>query len=517
MKTGLPVPLKEQYPEKRSERREKRAEKSSPIDLLIEESNERKKLFRPNHFFDLHLARGCALDLEEIERGEREIYIDFNTRKQHIGCIGTTGAGKTRLMIHMIVQDILAGNSVFVVDPKYDEALLASVIEAATMAGRLDELVYFNPILPDLSNKLNLLYSYYIPEELVDHIVAGVRAREEYFENIAYEVTSSIILGLYALAKAKREKFNVNFYEVKRWCSYQSLAELKNNLIYLTNSSDDEVRTLASDVVLFLDQILSSPADFFAKVSSSLRTVLTSLSAFTAGKLVGKATANEFLIRLEEGKPVIAYCNTGILLMRKTSHIFGRILISMIQSLIGRVLAAGEKIHPPLIIYLDEGQNVLYKGIDELFVKGRAANVSINFFTQSFSSLKSVMGDEYARVIIDNISTWIYFRVNCEETARFIEKSLPTPRGYSKRLVPGRDGSMVILGEAAQPFFDSNKIMILPNRRFVLKLKDKFYICDTPEVKDPKLKIFLPVDFRHNSKISIKISEAGIYEKELHH
>ena len=499
---NLPAPYYEKVPDKHIKLN---LTKDSPVLFLIKESEKRKKTFKPNYFFNLHFGKGCYLDIEKIEKGEKDIYIDFNTRRQHIGCIGTTGAGKTRLMIHMIVQDILAGNSVFIIDPKYDEALLASVIEACVLAGRLDEFIYFNPIFPDLSNKLNLLYSYYIPDELVDHVVAGVRAKEEYFENIAYEVTSAIILGLYALAKAKKEEFNTNFYEVKKWCSYNSLTELKNSLTYLINSTDEEVRNLASDLVLFLEQILSSPADFFAKVSSSLRTVLTSLSASTAGKLVGKATTNEFITRLEEGKSVVTYCNTGVLLMRKTSHIFGRILMSMTQSLIGRTLAVGKKIHPPLIIYLDEGQNVLYRGVDELFAKGRAANVSINFFTQSFSSIKSIIGDEYARVIMDNISTWIYFRVNCEETAMLIEKSIPPSRIYNKRLVPGKDGSMVVLGEDTKSLLDANRIMILPNRRFILKLKDNFYICNTPEVKDPKLKILLPLKDME-SKLKFNIS-----------
>ncbi|MGC9100047.1 MAG: type IV secretory system conjugative DNA transfer family protein [Caldisericum sp.] len=468
----------------------------SPVDTLIEISNKKKKKLKPNYYFDLHLGRGCILDLEEIEKGEIDVYVDFKTRLQHLGCIGTTGTGKTRLMIHMIVQDILAGNSVFIVDPKYDDTLLSSVITAACVAGRLDDVIYFNPILPKISNRINLLASHYILDEIVDHVVTGVKAKEEYFENVAYEVTLSIVLGLYALAKAKGEKFNINFYEVKKWCSYNSLAELKNNLSYLTNSNNEEIRKLASDVILSIDQILSSPADFFAKVSSSLRTVLTSLSISTAGELIGKASYNELLSRLENGKSVIAYCNTGVMLMRKTSHIFGRILTSMIQSLIGRILAKGSKLVPPLIIYLDEGHNMLYRGVDELFAKGRAANVSVNFFTQSISSIKNVMGEEYAKIIMDNISTWIYFRVNCEETAMLIENSLPKSKSYTKRFVPGKDGASVILGEAQLPLYDAGRITKLPNRRFILKLKDKIYICDTPEVKEPNLRIILPLDLR---------------------
>ncbi|PMP96087.1 MAG: hypothetical protein C0169_04825, partial [Thermodesulfobacterium geofontis] len=136
-----PVPYIERPPKKKEPSKPK-----SPVDTLIEISNKRKKNIKQNYYFDLHLGKGCILDLEEIEKGEMDIFIDFPTRLQHIGCIGTTGTGKTRLMIHMIVQDILAGNSVFIVDPKYDDVLLSSVITAACAAGRLDDVIYFNPI-----------------------------------------------------------------------------------------------------------------------------------------------------------------------------------------------------------------------------------------------------------------------------------------------------------------------------------------------------------------------------------
>lgn len=509
----LPVVYKEQPPKKK--KIQAKQKNLPPVEKLIEISKKQKNKFPPNYKFDLHLGKGIVLNIIELESGEKDVYIDFNTRKQHLGCIGTTGAGKTRLMTYMALQDIFAGNSVLIVDPKFDESLLASVIEAATLSGRLDDFLYFNPILPEISNRLNLLYSYYIPDELVDHVVAGVRAKEEYFENVAYEVTLSIIMGLYALAKAKGEKLSINFYEVKKWCSYNSLAELKNSLSYLVNSNDDEVRRLSKDVVLFIDQILSSPADFFAKVSSSLRTVLTSLSASALGDLIGKANYNEFLHRLETGKGVIAYCNTGVLLIRKASHVFARILISMIQSLIGRILSAGKTLMPPLVIYLDEGQNVLYRGIDELFAKGRAANVLLNFFTQSISSIKAVAGDEYARVIMDNISTWIYFRVNCEETAKFIEKNLPQSKIYKKRFSPGTDGSLVILGEDETPLYNADKILRLPNRRFLLKLKDRFYVCNTPDVKDPKLKITIPLDIGKGFTPLLGLNNLNTYETQI--
>lgn len=471
--------------------------KKSDIEKLIELSKKNKENAVFNPYCDIHIGKGCFIPYtRELDKVKvTEIFLSADERKQHVGCIGTTGSGKTRLIMHMVTQDILAGNSVLIVDPKYDADLFARVIEAATIAGRLDEVIYFNPVVSSVSAKLNLLYSYYLPDEIVDHVVAGVRAREEYFENVAYEVTTAIVLGLYALAKAKGEKLDVNFYEIKKWCDHQKLGELYQSLEYLVYSNDPEIRQIALDVRMFIEQIRSSPADFFAKVSSSLRTVLTSLSASTIGDLVGKARQNEFIQKLESGERVIVYCNTGVLIMRKAAHILGRIIISMIQSLIGRLLARKAKLEPPLVLYLDEGQNVLYRGVEELFAKGRAANVWVNFFTQSISSLDSVIGKELARVIIDNISTWIFMRVNCEETAKYVENIFPRTSQFKKRFVPGGEGAMVVLGESEEPVFDHIKIMTLKQRRFLMKTASgKYYIGEVAEVPDPKITIIFPLE-----------------------
>lgn len=509
LKKDLPVPYQEWYPEK--EKKIKADTTSKGVEFLLNLSKKNKTNVS-NPFFDLYIGKVVSLENLETLQKEKDLYIKASERKHHIGCIGTTGSGKTRLIMHMVTQDILAGNSVLVIDPKYDEDLLARTIEACIVSGRLDELIYFNPVVPSLSARLNLLYSYYLPEELIEHVVAGVRAREEYFENVAYELTTAIVLGLYALAKAKGQKLNLTFFEVKKWCSHEKLGELYHSLEYLVYSPDPEIKQLAKDVRLFIEQIRSSPADFFAKVSSSLRTVLTSLSASSVGDIIGKATYNEFINRLENGKRCIIYCNTGVLLMRRASHILGRIIISMIQSLIGRILSAGKRLNPPLVIYLDEGHNVLYRGVEELFAKGRAAGVWVNFFTQSVASVKGIIGDELATVILDNISTWIYMRVNCEETASYIKKMLPKVTLFKKRFVPGGGGATVILGQEEDSCLDIQDIIGLPQRRYIVKtVNGRFYLGKVPEVPDPKIKIIFPFNKVEKNLIENIVDEKVSY------
>ena len=441
----------------------------------------------------LHLGRAFPADPADMKHGEIDLFMPYEHRGHHLACFGTTGAGKTRLIMHMVTQDILAGLNVLVVDPKGDDLLFGKIVEAAAAAGRLDELIYFSPIFPDFSTRLNLLSYYYMPDELVDHIVSGVKAREEYFVNVAQEVSTAIILGLLALARARGEKFQINFYEVKRWCSYDSLAQLKTSLEYLRYAKDSKVRALAEDVILMIQQILSSPSDFFAKVSSSLRTVLTALSSSAVGEVVGKATYNEFIRRLECGERAVVFCNTGSLMMRRSAHIVGKVLISMIQSTIGRFLASGRKVNPPLVIYLDEGHNVLYRGIEELFNKGRAANVWINFFTQSLAQMEEAVGKEATRSLVDNMSTWAFMRVNHPETAHFVEQAAPIVRVYRKRYIPGGGNILVPISEEEVPAVRGDFLTRMENRRFVFKSVDgKFYYGEIPYVPDPKVRIKFP-------------------------
>ena len=97
--------------------------------------------------------------------------------------------------------------------------------------------------------------------------------------------------------------------------------------------------------------------------------MITSLSSGSVGEIIGKDPANKFIERLEAEESVMLVVQTGSLLTRKTAHIMARVLLSMVQSFVGRVLASQNKIDPPLAVHVDEASNVLYFGIDDLFNK----------------------------------------------------------------------------------------------------------------------------------------------------
>jgi len=346
----------------------------------------------------LHIGQCLSLS-RNIRVGELEepsdLCLDPVERAGHFGCFGTTRIGKTRLLMHLISQDIRGGRNVVVIDPKGDADLFSMVVESAALAGRLDDLLLVTPIYPELSVRIDPLAYYYMQDELVDHVISGIKAKDEFFINVASEITTVIVQGMIALAWAKGEKPRLCFNDIKQRSTRETLEKFGSTVSYIRDHPDGKVSSAAREVCDNIGQIVTSPPDFFAKVSSSLRTTLTALTSSTTGMIIGKAQTNEFVKRFEEGKGVILICNTGSLLARRTAHIIGRVLLSMVQSTVGRFFTHGKKLNPPLCLYLDEGHNVLYKGIQELFNKSGGAGVWIHFFTQSVAQIEDEVGPQY--------------------------------------------------------------------------------------------------------------------------
>ncbi len=173
------------------------------------------------------LGYGYRLD----EPGKiRKIKLRDSDRKGHLFCFGSTRIGKTRLIELMIEQDIRKGYSVVLFDPKGDIDLFSKVVQVAYEEGREKELCLVTPIFPRCSARMDPLAYYYMPEELVSHVVSGIKAREEFFINIAYETTFVIVQALLFFAKIKNEKSTLNFNTIKERASYKDLKNLEEQL-----------------------------------------------------------------------------------------------------------------------------------------------------------------------------------------------------------------------------------------------------------------------------------------------
>ena len=97
------------------------------------------------------------------------------------------------------------------------------------------------PIYPDHSVKLDPLSHYYMEDELVDHVVSGIKAKEDYFIAIASEVTGAVVSGLAIKAKKQGKDLNANFSDIKSRVTYKDLQDLKQELLLLKDALPEAV------------------------------------------------------------------------------------------------------------------------------------------------------------------------------------------------------------------------------------------------------------------------------------
>jgi len=414
-----------------------------------------------------------------------EISIDDDVRSGHFGVFGTTRVGKTRLIENIIEQDIKKGYNVVVIDPKGDTDLFSKILQVSAESGRLDDVMMLTPVFPDYSIMIDPLKNYYMEEELIDHVVSGIKAKEDYFIAIAQEVSQVVISALALIhrstAGCTNPKINISFLDVKKWSDYLSLKRLRVLIDTLPGGDD-----LRAD----MDQILTSPQDFFSKVSSSLRTTLSALTSGSTGQIIGKCTVNEVIKRFEEGRGVTLFVNTGSMLARRTAHIIGRVLVSMLQSMIGRFYASNRKLDPPLCLHVDEGHNILYKGIQELFNKGGGANVWLHLYTQSMAQMLEEVGPDVTRSIVDNINTWGYMLINHPETAQYVEDTSPMVKKFDSLL---SFNSGITLKEKEEKQILAPQVLQLPKRHFYLRSYGKLYRGCTTDVSRRYVNVGLPL------------------------
>ena len=387
------------------------------------------------------------------------IAVSDSSRKGHFWCFGTTRVGKTRIMENMVEQDIRKGYSVVVIDPKGDIDLFSKIVQVAFEEGRDRELILVTPIYPHLSAVIDPLAYYYMPEELVGHIVSGVEVgKERFFFNVAYEISLVIVQALIMLAawEGKAKSFNLN--DVKNKMSREELEKLKGQIDCVDT---EEAKQLSSDI----QKILNSPQDYYGKVSSSLRVALMELTSGNIGKVIGKADENRFIDHLEKGKPVIMVVHLGSLITRKAAFTLGKVVISMVQSFVGRVFSSGRRVTPPLCLYIDECQNVLYYGIEDLFAKAGGADVWVHGFAQSVSQLYAMIGKDYGNAILDNTNTKLFMRVPDTDTASYVAKHFGEFRRYSPIL--NVDGG-VSVREEEDTILKPSDILELAEREFYL-------------------------------------------------
>lgn len=433
----------------------------------------------------INLGYGFSLD----KRHELlPLQISNSVRNSHMITWGTTRVGKTRLAESLIEQDIMAGRSVVIIDPKSDMSLFDKVVFLAEKTGRVEDLMLISPIFPELSARIDPLASYYMPEELIGHIISGIAgdgSDNQFFFDYAMMLSSAIVHSLITIDRHSHRQPSMNMSRVERYVSYEGIQELKEIMEEL--EQDDMTKELSQR----LGSLLQQGPEHMSKVSTSLKVALAEQNTGAIGKIIGKADSNRFLIRMEEGKSVIMVVHLGAMLANRAAYTMGKVILSMIQSFVGRTLVGDRKVvDPDLCIYIDEFHACIYPGFGDMIAMCGGANVKLHLFTQTISQLYKAVGEDATKAIIDNANTKIFMRVPDAETADFVSRHLGE---HKKKDAMLSMGGGIMLRQTDDVRVKPAEIMDLGPREFFLQTYSGLYRGKTLEVRPSPLRVRFPI------------------------
>jgi hypothetical protein len=334
-----------------------------------------------------HHGVNTLIGLTEVER-ERHMYI-----------VGGTGSGKTTMLQYMIVQDMVSGKGLAVVDPHGDmaETLLGHVPD-----NRIDDVIYLNP--DDLSHPIgiNIL-------ELEEGLSGDDLLREK---DLITESTISVLRKIFSEDDTGGHRIEY----ILRNAIQTALTTESPTLFTIYNLLNDKkyrskiVKTLGDkNLKNFWDFEIGKAGDFQKVKMASGITAKIGRFLFSASVdrvMNQKKSTIDFEKILDEGKILICNFSKG-LLGEDTSSLFGTIVLAKLQLASLRRSRTKELHRRPFYLYVDEFQNFATMSFVQMLSEARKYKLFLIMAEQSTAQQdQSRMVD----IILANVGTIVCFK-----------------------------------------------------------------------------------------------------------
>lgn len=299
-------------------------------------------------------------------RPESELVLPDALLDRHVLVLGTTGAGKSRLLELLALQAVERGDAVAVIDPKGDARLLDRLRRAAGPRFRLFSLPH-----PERSVRYNPVGRFHDVREVADRIAALLPASGDAlpFRNFGWEIVHTAATHL-----ARRGRV--------------TLRGLKHAAL------DRPVGALAG-----------RPRDHYLKTASALVPLLSKLSGELLSPPDGGLTWEEV-----DRDRLVLHVELGSLLGQESASAVAKMCLLDLQSYIGARYAYG-KGWGPLWLFIDELGDVVTGAFIDLLNKSRAAGLRIVACAQSTADLEAALGDRAkALQVFANANSVLSFR-----------------------------------------------------------------------------------------------------------
>lgn len=400
-----------------------------------------------------------------LEPNEEKVYQNLDQANLMNLIVGTTGSGKTRLFEIILVQAILRGETVIIIDPKGDQELKNTAKRICEKLGRPDKFNYFHPAFPEESVRLDLLRNFTRPTELATRLTAITpEGKDPTFKNFGWRAINNVVQGFFIISERPSivmikhylesgvEKLLADAISVylqkkiptaadnliaqaliasggEEQINYKRFAE-KLIQVYRKELKDDELSPE-------LDGLISQFAHNAEHFGKMITNILPSLAQLTTGVL-GKMLSPNY-DDLEDRRPITdnsKIIENGQVLVMGLDSLPDPVTGSSIGSLTlaDLVAVAGARYNfgtnnKPVNILIDEAAEVLNEATLSLLNKGRGALMRTYVATQTIADIESRMGSpSKALQILGNLNNIISLRVIDPGTQEYIVGNLPKTR-----------------------------------------------------------------------------------------
>jgi len=390
------------------------------------------------------------------------VFLPIDAARGHTLIVGTTGAGKTRMLEQLVAQAILRNEAVIVFDPKGDLALATLAERVCAAMGTPERFRYWHRAHPDRSIRLDPLCHFDHADELASRIagLARVGSAPDVFSGFAHKTFKLILDAQLALGEPlslKRLLFHVeqgsdallgrllqHHFQTclgNEWRHHLQALPTRlpgsppggplKDLVQAWRALQRSMPELSSPVIDGLIALGEHDRTHAQKLLAGILPILHMLCAGATGALLSPPA-------LAEGTPTRSSDFAGLIGERAVLYVgldslsdpmvgaaVCRLLLADLASLAGRLQQhAGAMI--PVNCYIDEAAECLGEASIALLNKGRSAGFSMTLLTQTFADFVAATGSEpRARQILANTNNLICLRIRDAETRRYVADLLP--------------------------------------------------------------------------------------------
>jgi hypothetical protein len=353
--------------------------------------------------------------------------IKRDDRRKHMYIVGKTGMGKSTMMENMVIQDIVNGEGLALVDPHGD--LVQKVIDYVPNH-RVNDVIYFNPQDTDFPVSFNIL-------EAVDtrykHLVAsglmGVftkiwanlwSARMEYILNncilALLDSPGNTLLGISRMLMDKKYRKKI-----------------------VDNVKDPMVRSF------WIDEFANWPDKYRQEAIAPIQNKVGQfLSSGIIRNIVGQTKSTLDLREVMDNRKILLMNLSKGSVGEDNSALLGAMLITKLQLAALSRVDVPEEERKDFYLYVDEFQNFATESFATILSEARKYRLNLIVGHQYIGQLVQDKNTKVRDAVFGNVGTIVTFRIGAAD-AEFMEKEFA-------------------------PLFTENDLVNLPKHNVLLKL-----------------------------------------------